>query len=60
MFYDGGENLAIQKTITINEETYLAIKKYVDENGLKLSTLINVLIVKYLREHGVEVENKYD
>ena len=56
----GGENLAIQKTITINEETYLAIKKYVDENGLKLSTLINVLIVKYLREHGVEVENKYD
>lgn len=52
--------MSIQKTITINEETYLEIKKYVDENGLKLSTLINVLIVKYLREHGVEVESKYD
>lgn len=50
----------IQKTISIEKETYNTFKKYADKNGLKFSTLINFLVVQYLKDHGVEVYNKYE
>ena len=41
----------MKKSIIINEEVHFQLKKYCDENGLKLQKLVEQIIIKYV-ENG--------
>jgi len=39
----------MKKSIIINEEIHTQLKKYCDENGLKLQKLVENLIIKHIQ-----------
>ncbi len=43
----------MKKSIIISEEVHSQLKKYCDENGLKLQKLVEQIIIKYV-ENGRE------
>lgn len=48
----------IAKQVTIDKELYDVLLPYMDENGIKLSSLIRVLLIRYMKENGVAVPEK--
>lgn len=43
-------------SLSVDRELLSAVRKYADANGMKISSLICVLLRKYLKEQGIEVE----
>lgn len=41
--------------ITVDENVFIATKKFAEQNAMKVSTLITNLLRNYLRQHGIEV-----
>ncbi len=50
--------MTINKNITIEKELAKATTEYTQKHGMKFSTLVSVLLVRYLKENGVELKKK--
>lgn len=50
--------MTINKNITIEKELSKAATEYTKKHGMKFSTLVSVLLVKYLEENGVKLKKK--
>jgi hypothetical protein len=46
------------KNIKISDSTHDAIKKYCDENGLKISVFVDRLCLKWMNEHAQGSDRK--
>jgi hypothetical protein len=46
----------MKKSIIINEEIHTQLKKYCDENGLKLQKLVENLIIKHIQNGRKEMD----
>lgn len=40
----------MKKSLIIKEETHTQLKKYCDEKGLKINKVVEILIIKYIRD----------
>lgn len=40
----------MKKSLIIKEEIHTQLKKYCDEKGLKINKVIEILIIKYIRD----------
>jgi hypothetical protein len=40
----------MKKSLIIKEETHTQLKKHCDEKGLKINKVVEILIIKYIRD----------
>lgn len=50
--------MKINKNITIEKSLAKKTTEYAKKHGMKFSALVSVLLIKYLQERGVEVEEE--